>query len=225
MRVEAVERKRKQSGKQNEVAIVSSLLLPASSPSPAPARAKAGIQFDPSCSFLHNLFGLLTLLSVLVETRKFLLEAPVYGSALQKVKQIRERKRLLAQVDALITLVLRIFLSATPSIPRKRLRPQKKIANFWILAAQITKRGRIKLQSIEQWIKRLLERLDELRRLRKLEKQTNKLMAHETSALLSRAPPEREKPSDTPFFVTTPFASPTIAHGVRAPTVPLRVAG
>ena len=219
------ERKTKQIGKRNETAIISLLSFSAPPLSPAPARVKAGSQFDPSCSFLPNLFGLLTLLSVLVETRRLLLEAPICGSALQKVKQIRERKRLLAQVDALITLVLRIFLSATPSIQRKRLRPQRKIANFWILVAQITKRGRIKLQSIEQWIMRLWERLNELRRLRNFEKQTNKLIACEISALLSRAPPTQEKPSDTPFFVTTPFASPTIAHGVRAPTVPLRVAG
>jgi len=225
MRVEAVERKRKQSGKQNEVAIVSSLLLPASSPSPAPARAKAGSQFDPSCSFLPNLLGLLTLLSVLVETRRLLLEAPICGSALQKVKQIRERKRLLAQVDTLITLVLRVLLLATPSIKRKRLRLQRKIANFWALVVQITKRSKIQLNSIEQWIMRLWERLNELRRLRNFEKQTNKLIACEISALLSRAPPEREKPFDAPSFVATSFISPATPRVVRVPTALSRVAG
>jgi len=219
------ERKPKQIGKRNETAIISLLSFSTPPLSPAPARVKAGSQFDPSCSFLPNLFGLLTLLSVLVETRRLLLEAPICGSALQKVKQIRERKRLLAQVDTLITLVLRVLLLATPSIKRKRLRLQRKIANFWALVVQITKRSKIQLNSIEQWIMRLWERLNELRRLRNFEKQTNKLIACEISALLSRAPPTQEKPSDTPFFVTTPFASPTIAHGVRAPTVPLRVAG
>ena len=219
------ERKTKQIGKRNETAIISLLSFSAPPLSPAPARVKAGSQFDPSCSFLPNLFGLLTLLSVLVETRRLLLEAPICGSALQKVKQIRERKRLLAQVDALITLVLRIFLSATPSIQRKRLRPQRKIANFWILVAQITKRGRIKLQSIEQWIMHLWERLDELRRLRKLEKQTNKLIACEISALLSRAPPVQEKPYDASFFVAAAFVSPAIPRAVRSPTSLPRVVG
>jgi len=190
----------------------SSLLLPPT------ARRKAGPHLQVFCQLSANIYALLLLLSALSALRKFLLETPLTGSALQKVRQIRERKELLTQIDALILLLLRLFFAATPQIKRKKLREQKKVAKFWSLVAEIAKKGKMRLQPIEHWIERLIERLSELSNLYHLTKLANQLNACETQSLLSRSPPEREKPFDITLFIASPFVSPCTPRMRRAPT-------
>ena len=196
------------------VAATAPLSLPLS---PA-ARRKAGLNFPVLCQLTANFYALLLLLAALSALRKFLLETPLTGSALQKVKQIRERKELLTQIDALIWLLLRLFFAATPKIKRKKLREQKKVAKFWSLVTEIAKKGKMRLQPIERWIEQLIERLSELSNLYHLAKLANQLNACETQSLLSRSPPEREKPFDITLCIASPFVSPCAPRMRRAPT-------
>jgi len=199
-------------------AIAVPLSLPAS-PATAPAQhSKAGVSHPTSLYAVSaNIFASLALLHALMSLRQIILNAPLRGDALAKVREIRKRRELLRLIDSVTKLLLRQLLASILKLKRTPLKVQVKVTRFLATVNEITKSGGIRLRAIERWISELKKRLQKIAELQKLWKQvlTEPLSVLWTQPLISRSPPQSTKPVN--FSVTDFFAITSQPRATRAP--------